>query len=148
MTNRFETFTVLIADINNNIRRLKAKKMDKYNLKSQHLTCLFYLSKDDGLTMKQLCDMTRQDKAGLSRSIDYLENNGYVYCEDDVKKRYNSELKLTEKGRKVAVEFTNIIDDVLNDANNWTSDKDRLIMYKSLNSINENLQKIIESFGD
>ena len=141
MQERFETFTVLISEINNNIRKVKAKRMERYNLKSQHLTCLFYLYKENSLTVKQLCDKSRQDKAGLSRAIDYLENNGYVYCSDNAKKRYNSPLSLTEKGMQVAKDFVCNIEDVLDEAEAWTSAEDRVVMYRSLSLINENLQK-------
>ena len=43
MEKRFQKFTVLITKINRNIKRIKTEEMDKYNLKSPHVSCLYYL---------------------------------------------------------------------------------------------------------
>jgi len=43
MTERFEIFTVLINRINRNIRRIKNQEMAEYDLRSAHVSCLYYL---------------------------------------------------------------------------------------------------------
>ena len=42
---RFETFTVLINRISRNIRKIKNQEMAEYNLKSAHVSCLYYIFK-------------------------------------------------------------------------------------------------------
>ena len=94
MQQRFETFTVLIAKISRSIRRIKAEEMSEFHLKGPHVSCLYYLTQLGPLTAGQLCDRCEEDKAAVSRSLEYLEQNGYVTRPD---KRYRSPLTLTEK---------------------------------------------------
>ena len=87
MQQRFETFTVLIAKISRSIRRIKAEEMSEFHLKGPHVSCLYYLTQLGPLTAGQLCDRCEEDKAAVSRSLEYLEQNGYVTRPD---KRYRS----------------------------------------------------------
>ena len=68
MTERFETFTVLIAKISRNIRKIKNQEMAEYDLRSSHISCLYYLYCTDKLTATELCDRCEEDKATISRS--------------------------------------------------------------------------------
>ena len=81
MKERFETFTVLIAKISRNIRKIKNQEMAEYNLRSAHISCLYYLYLSEGMTATELCERCEEDKATISRSLDYLEKNGYLTCE-------------------------------------------------------------------
>ena len=73
MLDRFETFTVLIHRINRNIRKLKNQEMAAYDLRSAHISCLYYLYIHGGLTATDLCERCEEDKATVSRALDYLE---------------------------------------------------------------------------
>lgn len=73
MKERFETFTVLTAKISRNIRKIKNQEMLKYDLKSPHISCLYFLYCADTLTATELCERCEEDKATISRSLDYLE---------------------------------------------------------------------------
>ena len=74
---RFETFTVLIAKISRSIRRIKAEEMAEYDLKATHVKCLHYLYTVGELTAAELCERCEEDKAAISRSLEYLEAKGY-----------------------------------------------------------------------
>ena len=141
MQERFRTFTVYVAKISRNIRRLKAEKMKSFNLKTPHVSCLYYLYREGELTAKQLCDICEEDKSGVSRSIEYLENEGYIECDEKVKKRYKSPLKLTTKGLEVGKSIVDAIDEVLLESSKGISDEDLSTMYKSLDIICSNLEK-------
>ena len=97
MKERFETFTVLVAKINRNIRKIKNLEMKDNNLRSPQISCLYYLYSSEGLTATDLCDRCEEDKATISRSLDYLEKNGYIICNSKYAKRYKSPLILTDK---------------------------------------------------
>lgn len=144
MEKRFETFTTLISNINKCIRKIKIEEMSEYKFKNSHVSCLYYLYQNNTLTAKELSDLCDEDKASISRSLDYLETNGYLICDSNLKKRYKSPLSLTKKGTKVGKEIASKIDIVLNIASNGLSDKERLILYKSLTLINDNLKKYIK----
>lgn len=146
MEERFHTFTVLISNINRFIRKIKTEEMVEFNLKSPHVSCLYYLLKMGSLTAKELCDICQEDKASLSRSIDYLETNGYLVCDSNLKKRYKSPLTLTTEGKKIAEIISQKIDSILNLASNGLDDSDRNILYQSLQLISNNLEKFCQKY--
>ena len=67
MKERFKTFTVLIAKISRNIKKIKNQEMEEYGLRCVHVTCLYYLHSAESLTATELCDMCGEDKANMSR---------------------------------------------------------------------------------
>ncbi len=149
MKDRFETFTLLIAKISRCIRKIKTEEVAEFNLKSPHVSCLYYLFKhEEALTAKDLCDICDEDKAAISRSIEYLENNGFISCESKTEKRYKSPLMLTEKGKEVGRFIESKIDSILDIASAGLTEEKRIIFYESLELIGENLQKICDEYGD
>ncbi|MBQ8295328.1 MAG: winged helix-turn-helix transcriptional regulator [Clostridia bacterium] len=146
MDGRFETFTVLISKINRNIRKIKTEEVEEWNLKSPHVSCLYYLYKQNGMTAKQLCNVCDEDKAAISRSVEYLENNGYITCESRAQKRYKSPLCLTEKGETVGKAIAEKIDRILASASEGLTEENRQIFYQSLALISDNLQKICDEY--
>lgn len=145
MQDRFETFTSLIAKIGRNIRRIKNSALASYNLRSQHISVLYYLFSGENLTATDLCDRTKEDKSTISRALDCLESRGYLVCESRTAKRYKSPLVLTDKGRDVGRKISDTVNRVLDEAGAGLTEEDRAIMYRSLSTISENLEKIIQT---
>ena len=145
---RFKTFTVLIASLTRNIRKIKTEEMAKWKLKSPHVSCLYYLYQRKSLTSKEICEICEEDKANISRSIEYLEENGYIKCKSEMRKRYKKQYELTEKGYEIGKSLSERIDYVLLRASEGVSEEERLIMYKSLMLINDNLQKLNDEYAD
>ena len=148
MQERFQTFTVLIARLNRCIRKIKTEEMAEFNLKSPHVSCLYYLYKADSLTAKELCDICEEDKANISRSIEFLEKNGYLVCRSKAEKRYKSPLVLTEKGRAAGEHIVRKIDAILASVSEGVPEDQREIMYRSLSVICDNLQKICDAYDE
>ena len=144
MEERFGTFTVLINRISRNIRKIKNFEMAEYNLRSPHISCLYYLYRFNGLTATDLCERCEEDKATISRSLDYLEKNGYLSCETKSVKRYKSPLILTEKGQKVGKEIAEKIDHVLEEISVGLTEEERNRFYRSLSIISESLEKVAQ----
>ena len=142
MENRFETFTVLIAKINRNIRKIKNQEMADYDLRSSHVSCLYYLYSSEGLTATELCERCEEDKATISRSLGYLENNGFLTCESKSAKRYKSPLLLTEKGKAAGKKIADKIDVVLSEISIGLTEKERIAFYRSLSIISDGLEVI------
>ena len=143
MDERFETFTVLINQISRSIRRIKAEQMESINLKGPHVSCLYYLSKDGPLTAAELCDLCEEDKAAVSRSLEYLEQNGYLQVPEG--KRYRRPLMLTQKGAAAGAEVSRRIDSIVALASCDVLEEDRLAMYRALSIISKNLEKIYQN---
>ena len=148
MQERFQTFTILIARLNRCIRKLKTEEMSEFGLKSPHVSCLYYLYKADSLTSKELCDICEEDKANISRSIEFLEKNGYIVSRSKTEKRYKSPLVLTQKGRETGEQLVRKIDSVLAAVSEGVPEEDREIMYRSLSAICDNLQKICDAYDE
>ena len=89
MKERFETFTVLINRISRNIRKIKNQEMAEYNLRSAHVSCLYYIYISENITATDLCEKCEEDKATISRALDYLEKNEFITCESKNAKRYD-----------------------------------------------------------
>lgn len=145
MEERFEMFTVLITKASRYIKRLKTEEMAEFNLKIPHVSCIYYLYKKEKLTSKELCDICEEDKASVSRSLEYLETNGYIKCLDNSKKRYKSILILTEKGLEVGKKIEAKIDNILSKASEGLSEENRKIFYESFDIICNNLQQIYDN---
>lgn len=148
MEERFNTFTVLIANINRCIHRIKTEEMAEHDLKSSHVSCLYYLYKSEGLTAKALCDICREDKANLSRAIKFLESGGYLTCDSKSPKRYQSPLALTQKGREIGAVIAERIDRILDRVSEGISEEHRAIMYDALARINLNLQTLCDAYSN
>ena len=146
MQNRFTTFTVLIGKINRCIKKIKSTEMAEFDLKGVHVSCLYHIYTNKSLTAKELCDICDEDKASISRSIDYLEKNEFLLCNSTLKKRYKSALELTDKGKAVAEKIASIIESMLDRASTGMSEDERLVMYKSLNTVCDNLQDICDHY--
>ena len=148
MYHRYKDFTVLITKISRSIKRIKTFEMEEINLKSPHVSCLYYLYKEGKLTATEICEISEEDKAQISRALDYLELHGYVVCESNQKKRYKSHFDLTVNGKEVSKHIANKIDNILDEVSNELTEEERMILYKSLNVISTNLEKINERNGE
>ena len=98
------------------------------------------------LTAKELCDICGEDKSALYRSIVFLEENGYLICESNQKKRYRSPLALTDKGEQIGKSVADKIDRILDLVSNGLSDENRIILYESLTLISNNLENFSKKY--
>ena len=146
MIERFETFTVLINRISRNIRKIKNQEMAEYNLRSAHISCLYYLYTAEHLTATELCERCEEDKATISRSLDYLETNGYLTCNSKSVKRYKSPLVLTEKGNEVGKKIADKINGVLDEISVGLNDEETVAFYRSLSIISENIEAVANKY--
>ena len=141
---RFETFTLLIARISRSIKRIKSEEMAEFRLKGPHVACLYYLSLCGEMTATELCERCDEDKAAVSRSLDYLERNGYVACVSGASRRYKAPLCLTEKGESVCMAMREKITRIVDEASEGLSAAERAVMYRALTTISGNLESIYE----
>ena len=142
MQERFETFTVLINRIGRNIRKIKTQEMAAYNLRSVHVSCLYYLYTNKGATATELCERCEEDKAMISRALNHLETNGFIACETANVKRYKSPLFLTEKGYDVGKKIADKIEHVLDAISVGLTENERKEFYRCLSVISENLEAV------
>jgi DNA-binding MarR family transcriptional regulator len=145
MLERFETFTVLINRISRNIRKIKNQEMAEYNLRSAHVSCLYYLYTNKGATATDLCERCEEDKATVSRALDYLETSGYLTRKSKSAKRYKSPLILTDKGNEVGEKIAAKIEGILDTISGSLTEEERIAFYRSLSLISEGLETVSKS---
>ena len=142
---RFETFTVLINRISRNIRKIKNREMTEYNLRSPHISCLYFIYSLDKATATDLCERCEEDKATISRSLDYLEDNGYIVRDAESSKRYKSPLILTDKGRNVGAKIADKITGVLDAISGGLTEEERAEFYRCLSIVSSSLEALTDN---
>ena len=142
MEERFETFTVLINRISRNIRKIKNQEMADYGLRSAHVSCLYYIYRAETITATELCEKCEEDKATISRALDYLEKNEFITCLSPNTKRYKSPLVLTEKGLIVGKKIADKIDGVLDQISYGLTEPERRDFYRYLSIISNSIDAV------
>ena len=145
MKERFKTFTVLINRISGSIRKIKNQEVAEFNLRSTHVSCLYYLYTGEALTATELCELCAEDKATISRTLDFLENEGYLTCQTQHTKRYKSPLQLTEKGKRISKQIADKIDGVLDTISIELTEAERIEFYRCLSLISDGLENICQN---
>ena len=146
MIQSFEQLTTGVSQIYKNIQRIKKLEMSSFGLKGTHVMCLYFLnSHPDGLTASTLCNLCREDKAGISRTMSDLEKHGFItYTHSQDKKKYRAKATLTDAGKEQAVKVDRLIlRAVIAGGQNITA-KERDIFYRVLFLISDNLEQLCE----
>ena len=103
-----------------------------------------------GAEMKEgtlYCEHCGEDKATISRALDYLETNGFIVRDSDRVKRYRNPLRLTEKGQEVGKRIAEKISAVLDTVSRTLTEDERAALYRSLSAISRSLNAIAQSSG-
>lgn len=142
MKDRFETFTILINRINRNIKKIKNKEMEAYNLRSIHTTCLYYIYLNPNITASKLYHKMEEDKALVSRALEYLQENGYIVISDIENKKYRYPLVLSEKGEEVAKQIVTKVNSILDEVG--LNSNERATFIAQLNEISIKLENVLK----
>ena len=143
MIDRFEKLTIGISQIYKNIQRIKKQQMSEIGLKGTHVMCIYHLSSHpDWLTATDLCDMCKEDKAGISRILSDLERGGFIYYESANDKKYRAKALLTPEGQKCASTVNNMIFHATKKGGAGITETEREVFYRVLFQISDNLNQI------
>ncbi len=138
--NRFERFSYSIFEISRLWHRLADEELSKVGLKGAYATYLTTLFKNpNGITSAELSKKCAKDKADTSRAVKLFEKKGIITKSEE---SYRAKLFLTEEGKKISENINNRAKKAVDIAGSNLSNNEREIMYKSLESILENLQKL------
>ena len=143
MIQRFQSFVVGISSCYKHIQHIKSMEMAEFGLKGAHVMCLFFLSQHpQGLTAANLCQLCAEDKAAISRTIASLQKDGFIAACD---KKYRALLQLTHKGKQVANQITQLIEQWVDFGSFGISEADRAAFYRVLGTIGNNIKTNIEN---
>lgn len=145
MLNRFESFTGSILELSRYVQKIKELEMKPLGLKAGHVMCLYNLGKSpQGLTVTELAEVCREDKAAMSRCVAELLKRGLVGGDFPENKRsYRTKLTLTPQGQALTQEVYQRIDRAVIGGGEGLSQQQRETLYTALNIIIENLARYI-----
>lgn len=143
MIERFEHFHSSVSAANKYIIKIKSSVMSEFGLKAANVMCLYFLGKcHEGLTPAELATLCKEDKAGISKSLNLLREKGYAKTEDVSVKKYKIKYFITESGKEVYTKLNIRINEVVEKSGNALSDEERTIFYAALDKIVNNLYLI------
>ena len=141
MENRFEKFSIAVLELNRCLQRIKDLEMRKFGLRSAHTMCVFYLGQHpEGLTVTQLSEICREDKAAVSRCLSQLAQRELVvsYAPRNLR-AYRNPYRLTEKGRLLAKQMDERVAEALHWGGRGLTEEQRETFYASAQIILDNL---------
>lgn len=140
---RFETFAGSILELNRYVQKLKDIEMKAFGLRANHVMCLYYLGKHpEGLTVTQLAEVCKEDKAAISRCVAQLLEQKLIGGNFPENKRsYRTPLTLTASGRELAAKMYERVDAAMNGGGIGLTDAQRANLYSTLQIIINNLAR-------
>lgn len=143
MIDRFEKFSLAIAEIYRYWHKLASEELSVYGLKGSHATYLTTLYRyNEGITVPELCEVCGKDKSDASRMIAILEKKGLVTKQAVGGSNYRGKLFLTEEGKQAAKNVCDTVSRAVDAAGKDLSDETRDIFYDALESITNNMRKL------
>lgn len=138
---RFEVFTGSILELNRYLQKIKDLEMKPYGLRANHVMCLYHLGKNaEGLSVTELTEACREDKAAVSRCLTQLTEKGLVYRDAPTSQRaYRTKLHLTPAGIEMVKTIGSRIDAALTRGGSGLTLEQRENLYKTMDIIIENL---------
>lgn len=148
MIERFEEFTSNISQAYKYIVKIKAYEMKTFGLKGAHVMCLFSIGKhSEGLTAGELAELCKEDKAGISKSLSELKNQGLITAENNGRV-YKAKYFITEKGLEIYNKVSNLIVGIVDECSGDLNEAERAKFYKTLSAIVENLENCCKRLED
>lgn len=143
--NRFETFTGSVLELNRYLQKLKEIEMKPFGLRASHMMCLYHLGKNpQGLTVSQVAQACKEDKAAVSRCLAQLVERGLVWGDfPESKRSYRTKLMLTDSGRELAQKVYQKIDDAMIGGGSGLTQEQREHFYTAMEIIITNLSRYI-----
>ena len=143
MIKRFEQFTHSINGISRYVLKIERDEMEKYGVRASYALYLTVMARfPEGITATRLGELCDRDKAGISRMVTEMEDNGLITRESNRNNFYRAKLILTDKGKEIAEYIQKKAVAAVMEAGRGISDEDRKIFYDCLTAIATNLKKI------
>ncbi len=144
MIDRFEKFSSVIGEIQKQLVKISSEEMHKFGIRGAQAKYLILLKRyNRGLTVSGLSRLCDRNKAEVSRLISELEKKGLVKKVGEV--NYRLKICLTEEGDKLAEKICELAKRATEIAGEGITDIERDSLYRALDLISSNLQKISEN---
>ena len=145
MLHRFQQFSTAISCLYHDIQKLERVEMAKYGLKGPHAQCLQVMAGyPEGITSTELTEKCEKDKAAISRVVAEMEEAGLLVRSQKDGLRYRARLVLTPKGQEAAGKVIDRIQLAVERAGAGLEEEERIVFYRVLGRIAENLHAVCE----
>lgn len=146
MDGRFEKFTSDVGRMYRCIQKIKKLEMEEFGLKGRTVMCLFFLyQQENGMTVSELSQTADEDMASVSRAVQDLRDHGMAEFETNGKEnKYRARVVLTEKGRETAAAVNKKAARAVESGGSKLSERERVLFYRMMGSIAENLEEYTE----
>ena len=139
-------FNILTGKISSTINRalLRAFAKEDINITTEQWSVLSCLWKEDKVTQRELCDLTRKDKTSMTRLIDNLERNEFVVRVSHPTDRRVNLIHLTQYGASLHKKVTEVVQRVVDKSLAGVSEDEIRQTYMFLAKLEDNLKKFTE----
>lgn len=143
MVDRFESFSYAISEISRYWHKIASDELKPYGLKGPYAVYFTALNRfPEGITASRLGELCSRDKSDVSRAVTLLESKGLIVKESEGGNLYRAKIRLTEAGKAIAVHINDRAKLAVNLGGSGLTDDDRETLYRSLEVIVTNLQKL------
>jgi DNA-binding MarR family transcriptional regulator len=118
-------------------------KFEKYNIGNGQYLFLLSLSHNEGVTQEEMSCKLFIDKGTTAKAIKRLEDEGYVKRSVDDKDKRAYKVYLTEEGRKVTAEISEVLHDWNDILTSGFTEEEKGIALNLLQRMQENKNKQI-----
>ena len=145
MIDRFEKFSLSISELYYYLHKITRDEMEEYGLNGPHAIYFFILYRHkDGLTCAELSEKSFRNKSDVSRAMTLFEEKGLAVKKGGTK-NYRAKISLTEKGVLAAEKLRERAKVLTELISSGVSEKEREILYSSLDIIASNMSEICDS---
>lgn len=145
MIERFELFLNNIAIIERYWHKIAADEMTKYGMKGPYALYFTTLRQyPEGITSAKLAELCNRNKADVSRAVSMMEQEGLIIRNSTSGNSYRALIQLTPKGQEITKEIYQKVLKAVSITGDGLSKEERIALYRSLNTIANNLQSIDE----
>jgi len=123
------------------IASLQAFKQNNFDITPEQFGVLYILSHEDGLYQRQLSQLTLKDRPNISRILNILEENEYIYRKPDPENKRIMKVFITEKGRTQVEAMLPCAYEVRNKAIKGLTENDLENLARILQIVRSNLEE-------
>ena len=142
MLDRFDKFTSEIFSIYRSIQKIQRQEMAKYGLKGAAVQYLLAMARHpEGITAATLCEICDRDKAGVSRILSQMEQQGLI-TRSGGDTSYRALLTLTDTGLQAARFVDQKASTAVSLAGRDLTEEQRQILYRTLETLDARLDAL------
>ncbi len=137
-----ESLGKYIAAIYRNSQSIISKKFQDYGIGSGQHDFFYVISKNEGITQKELSNILNIGKATTAKAVKSLLEGGYIIREKNMEDKRFNRLYLTEKGKQIAPIINSTFKEMIEIYANGFLEEEYIHILNSLKKILNNVYNV------